>query len=137
MEMVIVIKALQIYNAFTVSTWFFVSLYSYDSLDRRTNHSSHTSDTGSIDRKARRSSHGSEGSERRKHSSQTSDSGDRDRRRVSQSSDVFLPAGTAKVIPQVTMLAPSERLLVDLFAVEYMGFFWCICFGFVWRGLKW
>ncbi|KAL8600577.1 hypothetical protein ACOMHN_062448 [Nucella lapillus] len=72
----------------------------YDSLGRRS-HSGHMSDTGSIDRKSRRSHQGSEGSERRKHSSQTSERSEHETQRtLSQTSDVFLPGGTAKVIPQ-------------------------------------
>ncbi|KAK7109806.1 band 4.1-like protein 5 isoform X3 [Littorina saxatilis] len=82
----------------------------YDSLDRRNN--SHMSDTGSIDRKSRRSSHGSETSERRKHSSVASDASERERRKLSQSSDVFLPS--AKVIPQPVDSAKAKGPALSL-----------------------
>ncbi|KAL8601255.1 hypothetical protein ACOMHN_003199 [Nucella lapillus] len=64
----------------------------YDSLDRRAGPSGHASETGSMERRSRRCSRGSDGSERRhKRSSHTSDAGDWDRRKLSQSSEVFLP----------------------------------------------
>lgn len=70
----------------------------HESVERQV---SSVSDTSSIDRKTLRTSHGSETSERRRLSSQASDAGERERRKPSQSSDVFLPGGSAKVIPQV------------------------------------
>ncbi|XP_025094026.1 band 4.1-like protein 5 isoform X4 [Pomacea canaliculata] len=79
----------------------------HESVERQV---SSVSDTSSIDRKTLRTSHGSETSERRRLSSQASDAGERERRKPSQSSDVFLPGGSAKVIPQETSFTGTKQV---------------------------